>query len=214
MLKLGGIGLLRWLIPIFPSGYLYYRPLIIILGLLSSIIASITTLRHIDLKKLIAYSSIAHMGFLLISLASISQMGFILLLFSHGLVSSLLFLLIGIIYVRTKTRYLYYYKGLATNMPIFSTILFIALLLNSSIPPSLSFFAELYILQGTVIYELVGTFHSLLAILFSGFYSMLLFTRIVFGVAPNSCSYKDITYREFILLSILCIFSFAFTFIF
>lgn len=216
LLKLGGIGIFRWLIPIFPYGYLYYRPLILILGLISSIYASITTLRHIDLKKLIAYSSIAHMGLLLIALSSnlynISNKGFIMLLFSHGLVSSLLFLLIGILYVRTKTRYLYYFRGLTTSMPLFSTSLFIALLLNSAIPPSLSFFAELHIIQGAFLNEIIGTIHSLIALLFSGFYSILLFTRIAFEKIYNN-HYKDITYREFILIIPLIIFSFIFSFI-
>jgi len=210
LLKLGGIGLLRWLIPIFPFGYLYYRPLIMILGLVSAILASIICIRHIDLKKLIAYSSIAHMGILLVGLTSINKIsikGFILILFSHGLVSSLLFLLIGILYVRTKTRYLYYYKGLATSMPIFSTFLFIGLILNSSIPPSLSFFAELHLLQGAFINEFIGTTHSLIAVFFSGIYSLLLFTRIIFSKISNN-HWSDLKLREFIIALPLVLLSF------
>lgn len=186
-----------------------------ILGLISSILASITTLRHIDLKKLIAYSSIAHMGILLIGLSSIEKIswkGFILVLFSHGLVSALLFLLIGILYVRTKTRYLYYFSGLANTMPIFTTLLFLALILNCSIPPSLSYFAELHIIQGAFLNEIIGTTHCLIAILFSGFYSMLLFTRISFSKVLNN-HFKDITLREFILSIILILLSFLIPFI-
>ena len=214
LLKLGGIGLLRWLIPILPYGYLYYRPLIFLLGILSSIYASITTFRHIDIKKLIAYSSIAHMGFILIGIVSlniIALKGTLLLLLSHGFVSSLLFLLIGALYIRTGTRLLFYYRGLANTMPLFSIFLFFAFILNASFPPSLSFFAELFILQGTFLYEIFGTSIALISVLLSGAYSILIFSKITFSV-PFINYTKDITLREFILFLPFILFSFIFSF--
>ncbi len=216
LLKLGGVGLIRWLIPILPIGFNYYKPLILVLGVLSSIYASITTLRHIDLKKLIAYSSIAHMGFILIGLSSFSSIslkGVILLLFSHGLVSSLLFLLIGSLYVRTSTRYIYYYKGLTTTMPIFSIFLFLALLLNAALPPSLPFVAEFLILQGTFSYEIIGVFNTLLAVLFSGLYSIWLFCKLAFSVS-SVIPARDITLREFYILFPLLSLSIIFSFLY
>jgi proton-translocating NADH-quinone oxidoreductase chain M len=217
LLKLGGVGLLRWLIPILPNGYLYYRPLLLVLGVLSSVYASITTLRHIDLKKLIAYSSIAHMGFFLIGIVSFSNLSFkgsLILLVSHGLVSALLFLLVGSIYIRTGTRYILYYKGLANVIPLFSSFLFIALLLNAAIPPSLSFLGEFLILIGALQYETIGTIHALIAVLFSGIYSLFLFTKISFSTIPNNFyHYKDITLREFVVIIPLILFSFLFSFI-
>lgn len=216
LLKLGGIGIIRWLIPILPYGYLYYKPILLILGAISSIYASITTLRHIDIKKLIAYSSIAHMGFILIGLGSYSKLtlinyqGVLLLLVSHGLVSSLLFLLIGSLYVRTGTRYLMYYRGLAQTMPIFSIIWFITLLLNAAFPPSLSFFAEFLILQGTSSSgELFITINLLLSVLLSGIYSIILFCKVSYNTPWFNYSYSDITFKEFsiclplIILSII-----------
>jgi proton-translocating NADH-quinone oxidoreductase chain M len=219
LLKLGGVGIIRWLIPILPYAYLYYRPLLLIIGLLSAIYASITTLRHIDIKKLIAYSSIAHIGLVLVGITSLSNIaykGVILLLFSHGLVSSLLFLLIGFLYVRTNTRYVIYYKGLATTMPIFSTFLFISLILNAAIPPSLSFLAEFFIIQGTFYYETIGTSFLLLAVLFSGIYSLFLFCKICFSTLPynNYSKYNDINLREFYIIIPLILFSFIFSFLF
>lgn len=214
LLKLGGIGIIRWLIPILPFGYLYYRPLLLLLGIISSIYASITTLRHIDIKKLIAYSSIAHMGLLLIALSNLSSLGikgFLFLLISHGLVSSLLFLLIGSLYVRTNTRYLLYYKGLVNTMPLLSSFFFITLLLNSSIPPSFSFLAEFLIFQSTFLYEFIGSLNLLLAILLSGIYSMFLFTKIIFSTS-NIAYHNDITLREFIILLPLVLLSFLLSF--
>ncbi len=213
LLKLGGIGFLRWLIPILPYGYLYYRPLLFLFGILSSIYASITTLRHIDAKKLIAYSSIAHMGFILIGIISFSYIGLkgtLYLLLSHGFVSSLLFLLIGALYIRTGTRIIFYYRGLANTMPLFSIFLFLSLILNASIPPSLSFFAELFILQGSFLYEIIGVSNALISVLLSGIYSILLFCKISFSTS-NLIHTSDLSLREFLILLPLVIFSFIFS---
>lgn len=188
-----------------------------ILGILSCIYASITTLRHIDIKKLIAYSSIAHMGLILIgsiSLSIISYKGIIYLLISHGLVSSLLFLSIGSLYIRTHTKILIYYKGLILNMPILTTILLISLLFNSSFPPFLSFFAELFILNGIMIYEYIGTINLLIALFFSGVYSIFLFCKLAFSIYNSFISVNDLTLREIYLYLPLIFFHFSFIFIF
>lgn len=213
LLKLGGVGILRWLIPIYPYGYFYYRPLLYLIGIISSIYASITTLRHIDIKKIIAYSSIAHMGLILVALISLSEIGYkgiIYLLVSHGLVSSLLFLLIGSLYVRTGTRNLLYFRGLSTSMPIFTLFLLISLLMNASFPPSFSFWAELHILSGVIIYEIFGTLNLLLALFFSGLYSITLFSKISFSFIPLF-KINDLTLKEFFLFLPLLIFSLLFT---
>jgi NADH:ubiquinone oxidoreductase subunit 4 (subunit M) len=146
------------------------------------------------------------MGFFLIGIVSFSPLSFkgsLILLISHGFVSSLLFLLIGMLYVRTNTRYLLYFKGIATNMPIFSIFLFLSLLLNASLPPSLSFIAEFLILQGAIQYEIIGTIHLLLSVLLAGIYSLFLFCKISFTTLPSHLYFSysnDITLREFIIL--------------
>lgn len=215
LLKLGGLGLIRWLIPILPFGYLFYRPIIFILGLLSTIYASITTLRHIDIKKLIAYSSISHIGLVLIGIVSfsiIAHKGVIILLFSHGLVSALLFFLIGFLYVRTNTRYIIYYKGLTTVLPLLSVIWFIALLLNSAFPPLLPFLSEFLIIQSIFLYETIGCSLIVIAILFSGIYSLFLFCRIFFSTLTIFNKFNDINFREFSIIFPLILFSLIFSF--
>jgi len=213
LLKLGGIGIIRWLIPILPYGYLYYRPIIIIIGILSSIYASITTLRHIDIKKLIAYSSIGHMGFILInSLNKISLKGILLLLISHGFVSSLLFFIIGFLYIRTGTRILFYYKGINNTMPLFSIFLFFGIILNAAIPPSLSFFSEFLILQGSFNIDPFAISILLLSVLLSGVYNILLFSKISFSFYSINYS-TDLNLREFYILLPLILLSFLFSFI-
>ena len=215
LLKLGGVGILRWLIPLFPYGYIYYRGLLFLLGVLSSIYSGITTIRHIDIKRLIAYSSISHMGLVLVasaSLSPISYKGLIYLLVSHGLVSSLLFLLIGSLYVRSGSRYLIYFKVLAINLPILSIILLITLLLNSSFPPSLSFWSELFILSGTFLSEPFGIFNLLLSLFFSGVYSILLFSRVALSYNTSLTPLNDLTLREGLILFPLLIFNLLFIF--
>jgi proton-translocating NADH-quinone oxidoreductase chain M len=123
LLKLGTYGFLRFSIPLFPEATVYFTPLIYTLSVLGIIYASFTTLRQIDLKKIIAYSSVAHMGFVTLGLFSLNAQGIegaILLMLSHGFVASALFLCIGILYDRTHTRLIRYYGGLVQTMPLFS----------------------------------------------------------------------------------------------
>ena len=123
LLKLGTYGFLRFSIPLFPEATVYFTPLIYTLSVLGIIYASFTTLRQIDLKKIIAYSSVAHMGFVTLGLFSLNTQGIegaILLMLSHGFVASALFLCIGILYDRTHTRLIRYYGGLVQTMPLFS----------------------------------------------------------------------------------------------
>jgi len=123
LLKLGTYGFLRFSIPLFPEATVYFTPSIYTLSVLGIIYASFTTLRQIDLKKIIAYSSVAHMGFVTLGLFSLNTQGIegaILLMLSHGFVASALFLCIGILYDRTHTRLIRYYGGLVQTMPLFS----------------------------------------------------------------------------------------------
>ena len=151
LLKMGGYGFIRFSIPMFPLATIYFTPLIFTLSLLATIYASFTTLRQIDLKKIIAYSSISHMGFVTIGLFTLNIQGVegsIFLMLSHGLVSSALFLSIGVLYDRYKTRVIKYYGGFIQIMPIFT--LFLSFFVFSSIgfPGTSSFIGELLVLLG------------------------------------------------------------------
>jgi NADH-quinone oxidoreductase subunit M len=126
LLKLGGYGFIRFL-PLFPYAYLYFNPLMYTLGVVSIIYASLVTIRQIDLKKIIAYSSVAHMNLGTVGIFSLNFQGIqgsIFLMLSHGIVSSALFFLVGMLYDRYYTKFIRYYGGIAIKMPIYASIFF------------------------------------------------------------------------------------------
>jgi NADH-quinone oxidoreductase subunit M len=204
LLKMGTYGLLRFVLPVLPFANWYFSILIQVLTFLSIFYISVVTLCQIDLKKLIAYSSVAHMGFATISLFVFNIEGLIssiFLMLNHGLVSSLLFFMIGILYDRYKTRIYYYYQGLARIMPIFATVSFIAMVANIGFPGTSSFIAEFLIMFSFI------SFNKILAILngsglfFSAVYSFWIYNRIFYGISSNFFKYfSDISFREFFLV--------------
>lgn len=213
LLKLGTYGFLRFSIPLFPEATVYFTPLIYTLSVLGIIYASFTTLRQIDLKKIIAYSSVAHMGFVTLGLFSLNAQGIegaILLMLSHGFVASALFLCIGILYDRTHTRLIRYYGGLVQTMPLFSFFFFVFTLGNLSLPGTSSFVGEFLILLG--VFQ-TNTFIATLAatgMILGGAYSIWLYNRVVFGnLKPIYLNqFADLNRREFFILLpfVVCIF--------
>jgi len=213
LLKLGTYGFLRFSIPLFPEATVYFTPLIYTLSVLGIIYASFTTLRQIDLKKIIAYSSVAHMGFVTLGLFSLNAQGIegaILLMLSHGFVASALFLCIGILYDRTHTRLVRYYGGLVQTMPLFSFFFFVFTLGNLSLPGTSSFVGEFLILLG--VFQ-TNTFIATLAatgMILGGAYSIWLYNRVVFGnLKPVYLNqFADVNRREFFILLpfVVCIF--------
>jgi NADH-ubiquinone oxidoreductase chain 4 len=126
LLKLGGYGFLRYSVGLFPDASAFFTPFIFVISILGIVYASITTIQQVDLKKIIAYSSVGHMGVVTIGIfssASQSILGSVFLMVSHGIVSGALFLCIGLLYERHHTRIIKYYSGLLTTMPLFSTFL-------------------------------------------------------------------------------------------
>jgi len=135
----------------FPYASVYFTPLIFVMSVIAIIYGSLTTIRQIDLKKIIAYSSVAHMNFVTLGLFSLNMQGIegsILLMLSHGLVSSALFLCVGVLYDRHHTRLLNYYGGLIYMMPLFGIIFLFFTLANLSLPGTSSFIGEFLILVG------------------------------------------------------------------
>jgi NADH-quinone oxidoreductase subunit M len=151
LLKLGGFGFLRFSIGLFPEASAFFTPLIFTISVFGVIYASITTLQQIDLKKIIAYSSVGHMGIVTIGIFGGNTqaiIGSILLMISHGIVSGALFLCIGILYERHHTRIIRYYSGLIHTMPFFSVIFIIFSLGNIGLPGTSSFIGEFFVLVG------------------------------------------------------------------
>jgi len=137
LLKLGTYGFLRFSIPMFPYATLYFTPLMLTMSVIAIVYTSLTTLRQVDLKKIIAYSSVAHMNFVTLGLYSLNTQGIegaILLMLSHGVVSPALFLCVGVLYDRHKTRLLRYYGGMARTMPLFALFLVFFTMANISLP--------------------------------------------------------------------------------
>nr|AAA75278.1 NADH dehydrogenase subunit 4 [Lactuca sativa] len=184
LLKLGTYGFLRFSIPMFPEATLCFTPFIYTLSAIAIIYTSLTTLRQIDLKKIIAYSSVAHMNLVTIGMFSLNIQGIggsILLMLSHGLVSSALFLCVGVLYVRHKTRLVRYYGGLVSTMPNFSTIFFFFTLANMSLPGTSSFIGEFLILVGAFQRNSLVATLAALGMILGAAYSLWLYNRVVSG---------------------------------
>jgi len=205
LLKLGTYGFLRFSLPLFPLATVYFTPAVYTLSILGIIYASLTTLRQIDLKKIIAYSSVAHMGYVTLGLFSLNFQGIegaILLMLSHGLVASALFLCVGILYDRHKTRLVKYYGGCVHVMPLFSFFFLIFTLGNISLPGTSSFIGELLVLIGSFQTNTFIAFLASTGMILGAGYSIWLYNRVVFGnFKPHFINtFSDINRREFFIL--------------
>lgn len=152
LLKLGGYGFLRFSLGLFPDSSAYFTPLIYTISVFGVMYASITTLQQVDLKKIIAYSSVGHMGLVTIGIFSGNTQGIIgsiLLMISHGIVSGALFLCVGMLYERHHTRVVKYYGGLINTMPLYSVCFITFTMGNIGLPGTSSFIGEFLVIMGS-----------------------------------------------------------------
>nr|YP_009117146.1 NADH dehydrogenase subunit 4 [Acrasis kona]AID52062.1 NADH dehydrogenase subunit 4 [Acrasis kona] len=208
LLKLGSYGILRFLLPIFIELNYYFSNLVNSISIISIFFASYSTIRQIDIKKIIAYSSIAHMNMCILGLYSfndIALVGSIFLMIGHGVVASGLFFVIGILYNRFNTKLLFYYNGIIYYMPLLSFFFFFYILGNISLPSTSNFIGELLIIKG-IIYNnyKISIFIIIINILFCTIYSMWLYNKITF-LLPKFywIIVMDLNYTEFLILSII-----------
>ena len=213
LLKLGSYGLLRFSFVLFPKATIFFTPFIYTLSVLAIIYTSLTALRQTDLKRIIAYASVAHMNLILVGMFSLNLQGIegaILQMLSHGLVSSALFLCIGILYDRYHTRLINYYSGLAHTMPIFVSIFLFYIMANIAVPGTSSFIGELLILIGIFQENSMIAVFSATGMFLGGSYSLWLYNRVCFGNIKNTFLkiFYDLTYMECLIhsLFIFCIF--------
>ena len=202
LLKLGGYGFIRFSINLFPETSQYFSPAIIVIAIISIIFSSLISLRQLDLKRLIAYSSIAHMNYIVLGIFSFTYLGIIgsiLLMLGHGLVSSALFLLVGILYDRHHVRLLPYYSGLVYVMPIFSFFFGFFTFSNMAFPGLSNFPGELLILIGLTEMNLFVSLNTFFGLFLSAVYSVWLLNRLIFGSLKiiYTKTYNDISRREF-----------------
>ena len=211
LLKLGTYGILRILLPSFEFANLYFTPLVFTFAITGIIYSSCTTIRQIDLKKIIAYSSVAHMNFILIGLFSVNTVaisGSIFLMLSHGFVSSGLFLCVGILYDRYHTRLLTYYGGLISYMPVFGYFFLVLSFANIGFPGTSSFIGELLIILGAFNFNIIATILAGIGMITGACYGMWLYNRVLFGQVQfkRLRRFSDVNEREFFLLVLLFVF--------
>lgn len=202
LLKMGTYGMLRFVTPLFSFGNFYFNPLVFILSFMSIYYVSIITFCQIDLKKLIAYSSVAHMGYVTLGLFTynfIGLQGSIFLMLSHGVVSSLLFFLIGIIYDRYKTRLIFFYKSIYSYMPLFTLFLFFSTLANVGFPGTIGFIGEFFLMFSFLGISKVVFFFASLGFLISITYSFWLYNRVSFLLPFHVFVFSDLSRKEFYL---------------
>lgn len=204
LLKIGTFGMLRFMLPHLNEAILTFRPLIFTLALISIYYASFMALTQVDLKKIIAYSSISHMGFVLLGLFSLNYYGIIgsiYIMFSHGLVSSALFYIIGTLYDRYKTKNILEYGGLASTMPLFSVFFFLLTLANISFPLTSNFSAEIITLLGVTEVNYFVSGLATFSMIFTLIYSVWAYNRMCFGNFPlNLQGFSDLNKLEFYIL--------------
>jgi NADH-quinone oxidoreductase subunit M len=201
MLKLGGYGLIRFSLPMFPLASDMFAPLVFTLSVVAIIYTSLVALMQDDMKKLIAYSSVAHMGFVTMGIFAVNQQGVqgaIFQMLSHGLVSSALFLCVGVIYDRLHTREIDAYGGLVNNMPKYAVAFLIFTMANVGLPGTSGFVGEFLTMLGAF---RVNTWVAVLAaigIILSASYALWLYRRIIYGALTKESlkGMLDLSLRE------------------
>src|SRR6186997_311855 len=205
LLKMGGYGFLRFSIPMFPLASHDFAPLICTLSVIAIVYTSLVALMQEDIKKLIAYSSVAHMGFVTMGIFAGTTQGVaggVFQMISHGIVSGALFLCVGIVYDRMHTREIAAYGGLVNRMPLYAVVFMVFTMANVGLPGTSGFVGELMTLLGTFKVSIPTAFFATFGVILSAGYALWLYRKVVFGalVKPSLASMKDLTFRECLTL--------------
>jgi NADH-quinone oxidoreductase subunit M len=205
LLKMGGYGFLRFSLPMFPLASHDFAPLIYTLSVIAIMYTSLVALMQEDMKKLIAYSSVAHMGFVTMGIFAGTMQGVaggVFQMISHGIVSGALFLCVGIVYDRMHTREIAAYGGLVNRMPLYALVFMVFTMANVGLPGTSGFVGEFMTLLGTFKVSLPTAFFATTGVILSAAYALWLYRKVVFGalVKPSLASIKDLTFRECLTL--------------
>lgn len=204
LLKLGTYGFIRFSLPLFPKASFFFTPLVYTIAVVGIMYTSFTAIRQTDFKRIVAYTSIAHMNLVIIGVFSFNNIGLegaILQSLSHGFVASALFLIIGVVYDRYRTRIVQYYGGLAAVMPLYTIVFLFFTIANIAFPGTSSFVGEFLILVGSFKVNTTITFLGATGVIIGGAYSLWLFNRIAFGnlKIQYTQTFLDLSFRESIL---------------
>jgi NADH-quinone oxidoreductase subunit M len=210
LLKMGGYGFIRFSLPMFPDASHYFAPLVFAMSIIAIIYTSLVALVQDDMKKLIAYSSVAHMGFVTMGLFAMNQQavqGAVFQMVSHGLVSGALFLCVGVIYDRMHTREIAAYGGIVERMPIYAVALMVFTMANVGLPGTSGFVGEFLSLIGVFQTNSWVAFFATTGVILSAAYALYLYRRVVFGKLekPSLQSLKDLSPREMAILAPLVV---------
>ncbi|CAN1544239.1 NuoM NADH,ubiquinone oxidoreductase subunit 4 (chain M) [Burkholderiaceae bacterium] len=208
MLKLGAYGFLRFSLPIAPDASQYLGPFIIFLSLVAVIYVGLVALVQRDMKKLVAYSSVAHMGFVTLGFFLFSPLGIeggIVQMISHGFISAAMFLSIGVLYDRMHTRQIADYGGVVHTMPKFAVFAVFMALANCGLPATSGFVGEFMVILAAVDYDFLIGVLAATALILGAAYSLWMVKRVFFGpiANPQVAALKDINGREFFMMAVL-----------
>jgi NADH-quinone oxidoreductase subunit M len=205
LLKMGGYGFIRFSLPMFPEGSAMFLPFVFVLSGIAVVYTSLVALVQADMKKLIAYSSVAHMAFVTFGLFAFNRQGIegaMIVMLSHGLVSGALFLCVGVIYDRLHTREIAAYGGLSNNMPGYALLFMLFTMAAVGLPGTSGFVGEFLSLVGTYKASSWAAIVGTTGIILGAAYMLWLYWRIAFGAArtPEAASMPDLSMREWWLL--------------
>jgi NADH-quinone oxidoreductase subunit M len=201
LLKMGGYGFLRFSLPMFPEASADFAPFMFALSVIAIIYTSLVALVQEDMKKLIAYSSVAHMGFVTMGIFAATSQGVaggIFQMVSHGVVSAALFLCVGVVYDRMHSREISTYGGLVNRMPVYAAVFLLFTLANVGLPGTSGFVGEFLTLLGTFRVNITVAMLATLGVILSACYALWLYRKVIFGKLekPSLAAITDMSWRE------------------
>ncbi len=210
MLKLGGYGFLRFSLPIVPDASHYLAEMMIVLSLIAVVYIGLVALMQADMKKLIAYSSVAHMGFVTLGFFLFNAYGVegaMVQMISHGFISGAMFLCVGVLYDRLHSRQIADYGGVVNKMPFFAAFFMLFAMANAGLPGTSGFVGEFMVIMGSVQVNFWYAFLAATTLIFGAAYTLWMYKRVIFGAvaSPAVEGLQDISNREFILLAVLAL---------
>ncbi len=210
MLKLGGYGFLRLSLPIVPDASLHLAPVVIALSLIAVVYIGLVALVQTDMKKLIAYSSISHMGFVTLGIFIFNAQGVegaVIQMISHGFISGAMFLCVGVLYDRMHTRQIADYGGVANKMPVFAALFMLFSMANAGLPGTSGFVGEFLVILGAMKVNFWFAFAAAITLIFGAAYTLWMYKRVMFGAVANHhvAELQDINGRECLVLGVLAV---------
>jgi NADH-quinone oxidoreductase subunit M len=210
MLKLGAYSFLRFAMPIAPDASHYLAGFMITLSLISIVYIAFVALVQKDMKKLIAYSSISHMGFVTLGMFIFNPLGMegaVVQMISHGFISGAMFLCVGVLYDRMHSRQIADYGGVVNTMPSFAAFAVLFAMANAGLPGTSGFVGEFLVILGAIQVNFWYAFLASLTLIFGAAYTLWMVKRVFFGEVANKhvAELKDLNKREFLILSVLAV---------